>query len=266
MGANIHAGYSTFVSGNAQLASWLVFKRPEIQSVMESRLGPAAPGPAAVESEVLRRFRSFAAASLQRGVHAEPALEGIRVQERRVNALLAAWSDAAAEVAGEHSAGVREALAPLIVRFRASLRATSGARRSSGAPRLARRAVSAAIDRIADPYLAVDADTGVIADANPAAGALLGIDRDALLGVEAMRFVPADLHDAWWTQLDAMTEGAEARRFETELQDRSGTAVPVECSITAFSTRRRTLALLVMRPPAHWLHSMKSLQSARIPR
>ncbi len=217
---------------------------------MDARLGPAAPGPAAVESEVLRRFRSFAAASLRRGVQADPALEGIRVQERRVNALLAAWSDAAAEIAGDQSAGVREALAPLIVRFRASLRTTSGARRASGTPRAARRAVTAAIDRVADGFLAVDADTGLIADANPAAGAMLGIDRDALLGVEAIRFVPPNLHEAWWTELEAMTEGAEARRFETQLQDRSGTAIPLECSITRFGTRNRTLALVLMRPIA----------------
>jgi len=236
------------VSGNAQLASWLVFKRLEIQSVMDARLGPAAPAPAAVESEVLRRFRSFAASSLRRGDQAEPALEGIRVQERRANALLAAWSDAAAEVAGDESEGVRQALAPLITRFRASLRTTSGARRSKGTPRAARRAVSAAIDRVADAFLAIDADTGLIADANPAAGALLGIDRDALLGVEAMGFVPSDLHDAWWTQLDAMTEGAEARRFETRLQDRTGAAIALECSITRFGTRNRTLALVLMRP------------------
>jgi PAS domain S-box-containing protein len=265
MGANIHAGYNRRVSGNAQLASWLVFKRPEIQSVMESRLGPAAPGPAAVESEVLRRFRSFAAVSLRRGMHTEPALEGIRVQERRVTALLNAWSDAAVEVAGEQPAGVREALAPLISRFRASLRTTSGARRSRGTPRAARRAVTAAIDRVADAYLAIEADTGVIVDANPAIGALLGVDRDALLGVETMHFVPTRLHDSWWTQLDAMTEGAEARRFETELQDRSGTSIPVECSITSFATRNRTLALLLMRPTPQPVHPVDSSYPAAIP-
>lgn len=253
------------VSGNAQLASWLVFKRPEIQSVMESRLGPAAPGPAAVESEVLRRFRSFAAVSLRRGIHSEPALEGIRVQERRVTALLNAWSDAAAEVAGEQPAGVREALAPLILRFRASLRTTSGARRSSGTPRAARRAVTAAIDRVADAFLALEADTGVIVDANPAIGALLGVDRDALLGVEAMRFVPANLHDAWWTQLDAMTEGAEARRFDTELQGCFGAAIRVECSITSFATRNRTLALILMRPTTRQVHSVESTHPAPRP-
>jgi PAS domain S-box-containing protein len=236
------------VHGNPQIASWLITKRPQIEAVMTSRLGPAAPGPAAVESEVLRRFRSFAAASLRRGVTAEPALEGIRAHERRVNALLAAWSDAAEEVAGDKGDAVRKALAPLLTYFRSSLRNTQGNRRSSGAPRTNRRAVTAAIDRVADAFLAIDTDSGVIADANPAAGALLGIARDALLGVQAMAFVPTERHDSWWTELDAMTEGVESRRFESALQDRTGASISVECTITRFVTRGRTLALILLRP------------------
>jgi PAS domain S-box-containing protein len=236
------------VQGNPQIAVWLISKRPQIEAVMTSRLGPAAPGAGAVESEVLRRFRSFASASLRRGTTAEPALEGIRAHDRRVNALLTAWSEAAQEVAGDKGESVRKALAPLLTYFRSSLRNTSGNRRSSGAPRTKRRAVTAAIDRVADAFLAIDTDTGMIADANPAAGALLGIARDALLGVQAMAFVPTEKHESWWTQLDAMTEGVESRRFKSALQDRTGTAIPVECTITRFATRGRTLALILLRP------------------
>jgi PAS domain S-box-containing protein len=236
------------VHGNPQIAAWLITKRPQIEAVMTSKLGPAAPGPAAVESEVLRRFRSFAAASLRRGTTSEPALEGIRAHERRVNALLVAWSDAAEEVAGEKGDAVRKALAPLLTYFRSSLRNTHGNRRSRGAPRTNRRAVISAIDRIADAFLAIDTDTGVIADANPAAGAVLGIARDALLGVQSMAFVPTEKHESWWTELDAMTEGVESRRFKSALQDRAGTSIPVECTITRFVTRGRTLALILFRP------------------
>ena len=214
---------------------------------MTLRLGPAAPGPAAVESEVLRRFRSCAAASLRRGAFSEPALEGIRSNERRVNALLAAWSEAAAEVAGDDAGSVRNALAPLIARFRSSLRNTSGARRASGAPRATRRAVTAAIDRVADAFLAVDTDNGQIADANPAAGALLGVARDALLGVDAMAFFPANVHADVWTELDAVTEGAESRRFASALRDRTGQLIPVDCRVTGFKTRGRVLALMLLR-------------------
>ena len=175
---------------------------------MTSHLGPAAPGPAAAETEVLRRFRSFAAASLKRGTARQPALEGIRAHERRVDALLTAWSNAAEEVAGDQAEVVRAALEPLIAHFRGALRNTQGNRRSSGAPRSNRRAVIAAIDRIADAFLALDTDSGAIVDANPAAGALLGIPRDALLGVPAMGFVPSANHESWWTELDSLTEGA----------------------------------------------------------
>jgi PAS domain S-box-containing protein len=215
---------------------------------MNARLGPAAPGPGAVETEVLRRFRSFSAASLKRGVSREPALDGIRCNERRVEALLAAWSDAAAEVAGDGADAVRDALAPLIVQFRSSLRTTHRSRRSRGTPRKARRAVTAAIDRVSDAFLAIDTDTGQLADANPAAGALLGVDRDALLGVEAMGFVPESDHERWWTEIDAVTEGAEPRRFSSELRDREGVNIPVEGTVTRFKTRGRVLALLLLRP------------------
>lgn len=240
--------YVPCVSANAQLAAWLVSKRPEIESVMITRLGPAAPNPAAAESEVLRRFRSFAAAALRRGAPSEPALDGIRAHERRVHALLAAWSDAAAEVAGDQAGPVREALAPLIARFRASLKGSAETRRKRGVPRTNRRAVTAAIDRIADAFLAVDADSGLIADANPAAGALLGIDRDALLGVDWMGFVPQDARERWWLELDAVTESDEARRFHTRIQDRAANGLGAECRVTRFGSRGRTLALVLLRP------------------
>ena len=151
-------------------------------------------------------------------------------------------------MAGDKGDVVRKALAPLLTYFRSSLRNTQGNRRSSGAPRKNRRAVTSAIDRIADAFLAIDTDTGVIADANPAAGALLGIARDALLGVSAMAFVPAEKHESWWTELDAMTEGVEARRFKSALKERLGDSVPVECTVTRFVTRGRTLALILLRP------------------
>ena len=66
--------------------------------------------------------------------------------------------------------------------------------------------MAAAIDRVCDGFLAIDAESGRVVDANPAAGALLGIARDALLGLEARAFVPTEAQPDWWTALDAMTE------------------------------------------------------------
>lgn len=216
---------------------------------MTSRLGPAAPGPGSAETEVLRRFRSFAASALRRGdATAAPALDGLRANERRTAALLDAWACSAAEVAGDSAEALSRELEPLLTRFRTSLKQTGTGRRSKGAPRSKRRAVSAAIDRVADAFLALDANDAAIVDANPAAGALLGVARDALLGIDALSFVPEPERGAWWTELDAMVEGAEPRRFRSSLRDAAGNAVAVECSVTRFTTRSRPLALVVARP------------------
>jgi hypothetical protein len=56
------------------------------------------------------------------------------------------------------------------------------------------------------------------------------------------------MRDIWWTELDAVSEAAEPRRFRGQLQDAQGGAIDVECSVTRFRTRERTLALIVARP------------------
>jgi hypothetical protein len=45
-----------------------------------------------------------------------------------------------------------------------------------------------------------------------------------------------------------MSEGAEPRRFRTELRDAAGARVEVEASVTRLATRKRTLALVLARP------------------
>jgi PAS domain-containing protein len=239
------------VTATPELASFLITRRSEIDAVMNLRLGPAAPGPGSPETEVLRRFRSFAASALRRGDDiAEPAIDGLQANQRRSAALIDSWAEAAAEVAGGAGANgtsVRNALSPLIQRFQTLLKQTSSSRRSKGAPRTKRRAVSAAIDRVSDLFLAIDANTGKIVDANPAAGSLLGVARDALLGVDALSFVPDLQHPTWWIEFDAITEGAEPRRFDASMRDVHGKDISVDCSITRFATRNRTLALIVAR-------------------
>ncbi|MCG8587888.1 MAG: hypothetical protein MJE66_01210, partial [Proteobacteria bacterium] len=74
-----------------ELATWLVSCRREIERRMVETLGPAAPAAAEPEAEALRRFRSYAASALLRGDAAgEPALDGVRPNERRMGALLTA--------------------------------------------------------------------------------------------------------------------------------------------------------------------------------
>jgi PAS domain S-box-containing protein len=235
-----------------QLASWLVAKRHPIERLMASSLGDAMPSAGSPEAEALRRFRTFAATSLRRGDGALPALDGVRVDEQRATLLLSRWIDSAAAAAGPEGPAVREALVPLLMRFRVGLRTTQPARQASGAARTSkRRAVSAGIDRIAEAFLAIDVDTGRIADANPAAGALLGTTRDGLLEVDLVKFLSEPDHEPWWTQLDAVAEGAEPRRLVSSMKDCAGEEVKVDVSVTRFAKRRQTLALLVVRTIDH---------------
>ncbi len=212
------------------------------------------PAGASPESEALRRFRSYVLLTLGGG-SPEPALDGLRVHYPRASRALQAWVEAAVAAAGPNGAEVRDTLEPLRERFQLALRSTATARRASGAPRTGRRrAVAAAIDRVAEAFLAVDSDTGTIEDANPAAGALLGTPRDALLGSEAIAYVPKEERDAWWTELEAIAEGDDGRHFRTALSDGRGGQVSVEASVTRFATRRRILALFVARPTARARH------------
>jgi PAS domain-containing protein len=241
------AGGTRALNG-AHLATFLIRNRTQIDARLNARLGAAAPDPASPEAELLRRFRSCAAAALASGRPAEPALDGLRVHDRRAAALLDNWIGAAAATGVPHGEAIESALRPLQQAFVSRLRQATGVRRAKGPAHAKRRAVAAAIDRVSDGFLAVDANTGQIVDANPAAGALLNVARDALLGVEAQAFVSEALRDAWWIELEAMTEGSEPRRFETSLVDTRGRQIAVSCSVTRFATRERTLALVLARP------------------
>jgi lactoylglutathione lyase len=236
------------VETNRELASWLISHRNEIEAAMNLRLGPAAPSIASPEAEALRRFRTYASAALVRNTAIPPALDGLKVNQRRTEALILAWLEAAAQSAGTDNRFLRDSLTPLISQFRIHLRGTSSRRKTRGTPRVKRRTVVAAIDRLAEAFLAVDTDTGTIEDANPAAGALLGLKRDELLGVDAMSFVPTAMQAALWCELDAVGEGVEAHSFAITLYDSEGTYFEMSASTTRFATRDKTLALILLRP------------------
>jgi PAS domain-containing protein len=236
------------VKTDRDLASWLISHRNEIESAMNNRLGPAAPGVSSPEAEALRRFRSYTSSALMRGTLLPPALDGLRVNQRRTEALLLAWIEAAATIGEADVPNLRDALNPLVLQFRMHLRGTQTGRKSRGNPRAKRRAVVAAIDRLAEAFLAIDTDTGTIEDANPAAGALLGLNRDELLGVDSMSFIPKPLQSVFWRELDAVGEGVESHVFAATLSDSHGVPLELIASATRYSTRGKTLALILLRP------------------
>jgi PAS domain S-box-containing protein len=232
-----------------ELAAWLLRSRRALDESLASQGRVAVPPASSPEAEALRRFRSFAASCLLRGERAAPALDGLKLDDERLSALLAAWCDAARALAAPgRQLAVENALRPLAVHFCAALRTSQSSRRRRGAPRTGRRAVRAAIDRIADAFLAIDSDTGRIVDANPAAGALLGLQRDALLERNVAGFLAEADAEEWAARIDAVTEGGEPARFRAALRDGGGLQIPLDVQITRHATRERTLALVVARP------------------
>ncbi len=228
------------------LAHWLAEQRSAIEREA-ARVGVVLD-PASPEAEALRRFRSFTLFALVRGA-AAPSLEGLRVSVRRAARAIDAWVQAAGSLAGPDGEKVLAPLGALRAQFIAALSASASARQAGGAPTpSARRAVSAAIDRIADVFLAADADSGAIVDANPAACALLGLARPDLLA-RTLDEIAAPTDRAEWSQLlDAMAEGSEPRHASLALIDASGAPARLDVRATRFTARGRTLALLVARP------------------
>jgi PAS domain S-box-containing protein len=228
------------------LAQWLVAERVAIER--ESARAAGALDPASAEAEALRRFRSFALLALARGA-AQPSLEGLRVSLRRSASAIDAWVQAAGTLAGADRTKVVEPLRALRAQFIAALSGGAHARRASSAPTpSARRAVSGAIDRVADVFLAVDVDSGMVVDANPAACALLGLSRPELLARELDALAAPAERAAFRLLLDAMAEGSEPQLARAALLDASGSCAPLDVRVTRHAVRGRTLALFVCRP------------------
>lgn len=249
------------MSRRPQWAAWIVLRRREIDRALADRLGAPPLDPAAPEAEALRRFRSFAAASLRRGLASAPALDGVRGDDQRTLVLLDAWCEAAIAVAGGSGEELRGLLAPLAEQFRIALLGVKVVRHVERAPRPRRRAVPAAIDRVADAFVAVDVDTGKVIDANPAAITLLGVTRETLLGHDATAFVRPDGLEAWTNRLEDLAESSDPCRFQVVWMDARRQSIAVEVTATRHATRARTLALVLARPLS--LHPSPSWSMAR---
>ncbi|NNL86835.1 MAG: PAS domain-containing protein, partial [Myxococcales bacterium] len=228
------------------LAAWLYGKRHALERRIADELGqPIDPG--ALEFEALRRFRSFAIASL-RGVPAAPALDGLRVVPQEAESWIDAWLRAAVAEAGRGGDTVARNLTPLVERFKGALRATPRARASAGRRRGRRRFVSAAIDRVSLAFFAIDCDDGAILDANPAASLLLGEARDALLGSSFSRWLAVGELDEMEAELDAVAEGEEQRRFRCTVVGTDRRRVQLDVHVTRYVRRGRVVALAVAYP------------------
>jgi hypothetical protein len=129
---------------------------------------------------------------------------------------------------------VSEALAPLLERFRNALRSTELARRARGAPRGAGRWWRRST--VCDAFLAIDAESGRVVDANrPPARCSASATRARRGGERLHRSSrPGGLGDGARAMTEAPSCGASMPPARRQRR-----AIAVDCTATRFATRDR---------------------------
>jgi PAS domain S-box-containing protein len=109
---------------------------------------------------------------------------------------------------------------------------------------------------VAEALLVTDPD-GVVRDANPAAGTLLGVSARGLRGKPLAAYVPQDERPAFRGRLLELKGDALPLRFDLRMQPRLAVPVLVEVSVTAFQP-------MDAAPGLHWtLRDVTALRQAQ---
>jgi PAS domain S-box-containing protein len=111
----------------------------------------------------------------------------------------------------------------------------------------------ALFDGAADALLVTDPE-GMVRDANPAAGRLLGLAAKAIRGKPLAVFVPTDERAEFRTRLNGLADAPLPARFDLCLQPRMAVPVTVEASITLFTPPGAA-------PGLHW--TLRDVSAAR---
>jgi PAS domain S-box-containing protein len=114
----------------------------------------------------------------------------------------------------------------------------------------------ALFESVAEALLVTDPD-GVVRDANPAAGLLLGVSARGLRGKPLAVYVPQDDRAGFRTRLLTLKDDALPARFDLHMQPRMAVPVLVEASVTVFHP-------MDAAPGLHWtLRDVTALRQAQ---
>jgi PAS domain S-box-containing protein len=226
--------------------------RATIEDEVDRRLGRGEPSPEA-RLEIVRRFRSFVRLASIDLDSARPSLDGLGGNSP---AGLEKAIEIAVDVAGlcEPPAAVMESLRGLEARFRTGIRRIMRPSEPERKQRRGRRRalhggkrVRAAIDRIGDAYLALDLESGRLADLNPAAEVLLGAPAVTVIERPFVDLIEPEARPAFG-ELEARLDADEdTGPVALALQRHEGKAVPVEVSVANHTISGRRLAIFIAR-------------------
>jgi PAS domain S-box-containing protein len=226
--------------------------RGTIEDEVDRRLGRGEPSPEA-RLEVVRRFRSFVRLASIDLESARPSLDGLGGNS-------AAGLEKAIEIAVdvaclcEPPAAVKESLRTLEARFRTGIRRIMRPSEPERKQRRGRRRalhggkrVRAAIDRIGDAYLALDLESGRLADLNPAAEVLLGAPAVTMIEKPFVDLIEPQARRAFGDLEARLDADEETAPVSLAFQRHEGKAVPVEVSVAHHTISGRRLAIFVAR-------------------
>ncbi len=226
--------------------------RGTIEDEIDRRLGRGEPPPEA-RLEVVRRFRSFVRLASVDLDAARPSLDGLGGNSP-------AGLEKAIEVAVDVAClcdpppAVQQALRVLEARFRTGIRRIMRPSEPERKQRRGRRRalhggkrVRAAIDRIGDAYLALDLETGRLADLNPAAEALLGTPAVTVIEKPFADLIEPEARPAFGDLEARLDADEETAPFSLALRRGEGNAVPVEVSVASHTISGRRLAIFIAR-------------------
>ncbi len=226
--------------------------RAVIEAEVDRRMGREEPPPE-VRGEIVRRFRTFCRlASLDVGA-ARPSLDGLGGNSPGALEQVLAR---AVEVALECSPPleVASALVSVQARFSAGMRRIMSPREPDRRRRRGRRKVPnagrrvrAAIDRIGDAYIALNLDTGLIFDVNPAAETLFGSEAEHLLRRPLAELVAPGDRQTFADLESRLDAGEDAGPLELSFARRNGDFVRVETLVSQHTIAGKRLAIFTSR-------------------
>jgi PAS domain S-box-containing protein len=226
--------------------------RGAIEDEVDRRLGRSEPPPEA-RLELVRRFRSFVRLASIDLENARPSLDGLGGNSA---AGLEKTIEIAVDVAClcDPPAEVEASLRSLEARFRTGIRRIMRPSEPERKQRRGRRRalhggkrVRAAIDRIGDAYLALDLESGRLADLNPAAEVLLGAPAVTVIEKPFLDLIEPEAREAFGSLEARLDADEETPPCSLAFQRREGEAVSVEVSVANHTISGRRLAIFIAR-------------------
>ncbi len=120
------------------------------------------------------------------------------------------------------------------------------------------------IESAGDAIVAMDAETGIILDANQMAEKILGRSRLELIGLDQTEIYPPERLEQYTKIFNKHIEAGDVLQTELELRHLNGTIVPVEVRATIVNVQGKKIVQGIFRDISERQQSEKALKQAKV--